>query len=85
MSVLVLVPRLRSWSSVRQQLHSKPQRPLTHKACRPSSWSDLSRIISNASVNKAESRGREAAEQIAQRAVADSQTSMQVPTLTEMC
>ena len=37
------------------------------------------------SVNKAESRGREAAEQIAQCAVADSQTSMQVPTLTEMC
>ncbi len=34
------------------------------------------------SVNKAESRGREAAEQIAQRAVADSQTSMQVCTTT---
>ena len=34
------------------------------------------------SINKAESRGREAAEQIAQRAVADSQTSMQVCTTT---
>lgn len=31
------------------------------------------------SINKAESRGREAAEQIAQQAVSDSQTSMQVP------
>ena len=34
------------------------------------------------SVNKAECRGREAAEQIALRAVADSQTSMQVCTTT---
>ena len=37
----------------------------------------------SASLKKAESRGQEAAEQIAQRAVADSQTSMQVSSLSD--